>query len=58
MKSESITLEQDNNNMHQQIDVLNHHLNEQDNEILALQKQLESILKDRDFLAVEASVCV
>lgn len=56
MKSECVNLEQDNNNMHQQIDVLNHHLNEQDNEILALQRQLESIIKDRDFLAVEASV--
>lgn len=56
MKTECITLEQENSNMHQQIDVLNHHLNDQDNEILALQRQLESILKDRDFLAIEASV--
>jgi hypothetical protein len=57
MKTDTITLEQDNNNMHQQIDVLNDHLNEQDNEMLVLQRQLESVLKDRDFLAVEASVC-
>lgn len=56
MKSECVTLEQDNNTMNQQIDVLNHHLNDQDNEILALQRQLDSILKDRDFLAVETSV--
>jgi hypothetical protein len=56
MKTECITLEQDNSNMHQQIDVLNHHLNDQDNEMLALQRQLESVSKERDFLVVESSV--
>ena len=56
LKSECIAIEQDNNNMRQQIDILNHHLNKQDNEMLALQRQLENLLKERDYLAMEAAV--
>ena len=36
---------------------MNHHLNQQDKEISSMQRQMDSLMRERDFLALESAVC-